>query len=220
MNKVIDIRNIFIEKFKNKEFEEINNVKTIEIIGESFIADEDWIVRKPNYDYVKREIAWYESQSLDVNDIPGDTPTIWQNVSSHKDEINSNYGYLIWSKNNFSQYNNVLKELRKNPSSRRASMIYNRPSMHYDYCKNGMNDFVCTFANQFFIRDNKLISHYIMRSNDVVFGYTCDVLWAGYVQQKLANDLQIEIGELIWTASSLHVYERHFNHIEKLIENE
>jgi thymidylate synthase len=59
-----------------------------------------------------------------------------------------------------------------------------------------------------------------MRSNDSVFGYTADVHWAMYVQKMLAADLGVEVGDLIWTASNLHVYERHFPHIEKLIENE
>jgi thymidylate synthase len=125
--------------------------------------------------------------------------------------INSNYGWCIWSERNSFQYDNVLKELQANPDSRRASMIYNRPSMHYDYNANGMNDFMCTYANAFFIRDKKLISHYIMRSNDSVFGYNNDYAWARHVQNKLAADLGIVAGDLIWTASNLHVYERHFD---------
>src|SRR5699024_5148531 len=108
---------------------------------------------------------------------------------------------------------------KKNPNSRRGVMIYNRPSMHYEHDQNGMSDFICTFANSFFIRDEKLVSHYIMRSNDSVFGYNNDYAWAKHVQQKLADDLDIESGDLIWTASSLHVYERHFKFIEELTQN-
>jgi thymidylate synthase len=88
--------------------------------------------------------------------------------------------------------------------------------MHYDYNANGMNDFMCTFANSFFIRDKKLISHYIMRSNDSVFGYNNDYAWARHVQTKLADDLGVTVGDLIWTASNLHVYERHFSMIEEM----
>ena len=87
-----------------------------------------------------------------------------------------------------------------------------------DYCKDGMSDFVCTYANNFLIRDDKLVSHYLMRSNCAIFGANNDFAWARYVQQKLAHDLDIALGDLIWTASSLHVYEYHFCHIEKLIQ--
>ena len=219
MNRVSDIRAKLIQKYKNEEFViDKTGVKTIELIGESFIVDEDWIIRPPNYEYIEREIQWYESQSLYVEDIPGQTPAIWKQVADKNGKINSNYGYLIWSEENGRQYDHVLNELKKNPNSRRASMIYNRPTMHTDYCKDGMSDFVCTYANNFLIRDDKLVSHYLMRSNCAIFGANNDFAWARYVQQKLAHDLDIAVGDLIWTASSLHVYEYHFCHIEKLIE--
>jgi thymidylate synthase len=81
-----------------------------------------------------------------------------------------------------------------------------------------MNDFMCTYSNAFMIRDGKLISHYLMRSNDAVFGYNNDVAWAKHVQQLLASELEVEVGDLIWTATNFHVYERHFKFIEKLID--
>lgn len=219
MNRVSDIRAKLIQKYKNQEFViDKTGVKTIELIGESFIVDEDWIIRPPNYEYIERELAWYESRSLYVEDIPGQTPAIWKQVADKNGKINSNYGYLIWSEENGRQYDHVLNELKKNPNSRRASMIYNRPTMHTDYCKDGMSDFVCTYANNFLIRDDKLVSHYLMRSNCAIFGANNDFAWARYVQQKLAQDLNIALGDLIWTASSLHVYEYHFCHIEKLIK--
>ena len=219
MNRVSDIRAKLIQKYKNQEFViDKTGVKTIELIGESFIVDEDWIIRPPNYEYIERELAWYKSQSLYVEDIPGQTPAIWKQVADKNGKINSNYGYLIWSEENGRQYEHVLDELRKNPNSRRAVMIYNRPTMHGDYCADGMSDFICTYANDFLIRDGKLISHYLMRSNDAVFGANNDFAWARHVQTKLAKDLNVETGDLIWTVSSLHVYERHFQFIDKLIE--
>jgi thymidylate synthase len=222
--RVKDIRDLIIEKYKNKEFViDKTGQKLVEILGATFNADEDYIIRETNFEYAKREIEWYESQSLNVYDIPGKVPKIWQDVSDRNGFINSNYGYLIFSKENFDQFKNCIRELKRNPDSRRATMIYNRPSIHYEYNKDGMSDFICTYANQFFIRDNKLYSHYIMRSNDVVFGYNNDRYWADYVHNLVLTELQktyteLEKGDLIWTASSLHIYERHFKFIEKLIE--
>jgi thymidylate synthase len=217
MQKVADIRKKFIQKYKNREFViDKTGVKTVELIGESFLADEDWIIRKPNHDYINRELEWYKSQSLYIEDIPGETPEIWKKVADKEGKINSNYGYLIWSAENGNQYENVKTELQKNPNSRRAVMIYNRPSMHKDYCENGMSDFICTYANTFLIRDGKLISHYLMRSNCAVHGFGNDVAWARYVQKQLAHDLNVEIGDLIWSVTSLHVYQHHFKFLEKL----
>lgn len=218
MKTTADIRADIIEKYKNNDFVvDKTGVKLVELIGESFLVDDDWIIRKPNLDYVERELEWYRSMSLYVADIPGKTPKIWNDVADVNGKINSNYGWCIYSEENGSQYNHVLAELKKNPFSRRATMIYNRPSMHTDYCIDGMGDFICTYSNQFFIRNDKLISQYIIRSNDAIFGFCNDVHWSMFVHQQLADDLSIEKGDLIWSASSLHVYERHFPLIEELI---
>ena len=215
--KVKDIRKMFKTAYENQEFTiDRTGAKTIEIIGATFEADEDYIVRTPNYEYVERELEWYKSMSLYVEDIPGTTPAIWKAIASKDGKINSNYGWCIYSPANGNQFDNVLKELQSNPDSRRATMIYNRPSMHTDFNKDGMNDFMCTFANSFFIRNGELHSHYIMRSNDSVFGYNNDVHWAMHVQKELADKLNVKVGKLIWTVSNIHVYERHFSMLEEL----
>ena len=216
-----DIRADLIEKYLEQDFViDRTGAKTIEVLGESFVATEDWLIRTPAYKYIERELQWYDSQSLYVDDIPGETPQIWKDISSDEGKINSNYGWCIYSEENGNQYKHVLRELKTNPNSRRAAMIYNRPSMHLDFNRDGMSDFMCTFANTFMIRDGKLISHYAMRSNDAVFGYNNDVAWAKFVQGQLAYDLGVEVGELIWTATNLHVYERHFGFIEDLVRDQ
>lgn len=218
MQTINDIRKQLVQKYVNQDFViDKTGSKIVEIIGATFLVDEDYIIREPNLDYIERELAWYESQSLYVKDIPGKTPMIWEQVSSNEGKINSNYGWCIYSEDNFNQYDNVLRELRENSNSRRAVMVYNRPSMHYDYNQDGMSDFMCTYANTFLIRDDKLVSHYIMRSNDAVFGANNDFAWCKHVQEKIAKDLGIEAGDIIWTASSLHVYERHFKFLEKYV---
>jgi len=219
MDRVSNIQQTIIDKYLSEDFViDKTGVKTVEIIGATFIADRDYVIRKPAYEYIQRELEWYKSQSLYVDDIPGGAPQIWKDVSSDEGKINSNYGWCIYSEKNGNQYKHVQRELRNNPNSRRATMIYNRPSMHLDYNRDGMSDFMCTYANTFYIRDGKLDSHYLMRSNDAVFGYNNDYAWARYVQNQLAEDLGIEVGNLIWTASNFHVYERHFNFIEELID--
>ncbi len=185
-------------------------VKMLEIINANFIADEPSIFGKVNQSYVDREIAWYHSKSLNVNAIPGGPPAIWQQVSTPYGLINSNYGWCIWSQSNGDQYNNVVKELTKNHDSRRAVMIYTRPSMWTDYNKDGMSDFMCTNAVQYVIRNDKLNAIVQMRSNDVVFGYKNDYFWQSHVLDMLCKELKVERGLIYWNAGSLHVYERHF----------
>jgi len=217
-NKTDDIRKEFVRMLRDEEFVvDKSGVKLLEIRGANFVADEWTIFGEYNEDYLKREVAWYDSQSLNVNDIPGGPPTIWRQVASERGRINSNYGWCIYSQENWRQYDNVLQELLKQPTSRRASMIYTRPRMWHDYNREGMNDFMCTNAVQYSIRDNFIHAYVQMRSNDAVFGYKNDVIWQWEVLTRLKDDLvkngmtDLQSGGVLWNASSLHVYERHFH---------
>lgn len=204
--RVHDIR----EALRNEYAFRGDRAPMIELIGTSFIADERSILREPNEEYIARELAWYESQSLYVDDIPGTPPAIWRDVADDTGRINSQYGYLVFGAANGQQYHRVREELYQNPNSRRGVMIYTRPSMHTDAVAHGMNDFVCTNVVNYFIRSGALQVVVQMRSNDVVFGYPNDLAWQRHVQEMLAKDLAIEPGHIVWQAASLHVYPRHY----------
>ena len=209
---VRSIREYFIYALERGEFvTDKTGVKTIEVVGAQFIADEPAIFGKVNEDYVKQELEWYKSMSRNIWDIPGSVPEIWKRVATKDGWINSNYGWCIWHEDNYKQYLNCFAQLRADKNSRRAIMIYTRPSMQEEYNENGMSDFMCTNAVQYLIRNGELYAHVNMRSNDVVYGYKNDYAWQQYVQHSLAADLGVEIGPLIWNVGSLHVYEQHFH---------
>jgi thymidylate synthase len=220
VKNVKDIRKIFAQKYENEEFViDKSGCKMLEAIGVSFVADEETIFGKVNQSYIKKELDWYLSQSLNVYDIP-DTPTIWKQVATEKGLINSNYGFLVFSEENFQQYSHVLNALVSDPNTRRACMIYTRPSIQHEYNKDGMSDFICTNAVSYFIRDNKLHCVVQMRSNDIWAGYRNDYAWQRWVLERLHGDLSrymsnLEVGNIVWNAASLHMYERNFGLIRK-----
>lgn len=221
MKKVKDIRDIFIKKLQNEEFiTDKSGVQLVEIIAAQFITDEDFIFGTPNDEWHNRELTWYISQSLNVNDIPPPIPTIWKKIADENGFINSNYGWAVFSKENGNQFNMAFNALAKNPYTRQSIMIYNRPSMHTDWNENGKEDFMCMQNTQHFIRNNKLITVVNIRSSDLIFGYKGDLFWVKYVVQKLYEQLvfkypNLEIGDIVWNAGSAHIYARHFHLIEK-----
>ena len=214
-----EIKKQFIQLYKNQDFQEDG---TLEIRAASFLADEPTIFGERNVKYIEAELEWYDSQSLNVNDlgdIYGKVPAIWKDVTANTDgDINSNYGYLIYSKENGSQYNNVVQELKLRPNSRRATMIYTNPDMHQTAIEHGKNDFVCTNAVTYYKRGTALYGVVQMRSNDAVFGYINDYAWQVKVINRLAIDLGLEAGHITWQVQNLHVYPRHFHLIEECIK--
>jgi len=222
--RVSDVRDYFISAKNNGMIGQTvdkTGVRCIELIGASFEADEPAIFGEPNIEYIQAELGWYQSQSLDINDIYGKNsgkkpPAAWQYAASDRGFVHSNYGYLTGSEDNGSQYKNCKEELIKNPNSRRAVMIYQRPSIWTEYDIDGASDFICTNSVAYYIRKDKLHCSVSMRSNDVVYGYKNDYAWQQFLLHNFAADLsasldyEITAGKMIWQVQNLHVYEKHF----------
>ena len=217
-----NIREYFTNELKEERFTvDKTGQRTIELLGASFIADEPSIFGEPNEEYIDAELAWYESQSTNIYDIHGKIkapPAAWKYAADAHGNINSNYGKLVFSEEYFQQFQSAAFELDRNADTRRATMVYNRPSIWTEFDKGGMSDFICTNAVTYYIRYNVLHAVVQMRSNDVVFGYKNDYAWQKYMMQKVCNFYnklnpfdEIEPGDLFWQVQNLHVYERHFN---------
>ena len=83
VNSTADIAEVFKKHLKAGNFvKDKTGVKTIEIIGASFVADKPAIFGTPNQEYIEAEIDWYNSKSTNISDIypEGDKepPQAWQ----------------------------------------------------------------------------------------------------------------------------------------------
>lgn len=223
---------------------------TKELLHTVFLADKNYIVRKPKEPYQTNELEWFISQSRSIEDLKsfaGFIPKIWNDISDIEGIINSNYGWCCLSKENGSQFYNAMKHLEKDKNSRRAIMIYNRPSMHDDWSSKRIaksydkprlvenyswhyltdkeygelrGDFMCCQNNHFIIRDNKLIMTVHMRSLDAVYGYNADYIWFDWIFNKAVQYLkktypELERGDMVIYADSVHVYEMHYEDLKK-----
>ena len=214
------IKEYFINALASEDFiMDRTGQKTIEMIGANFYADSPAIFGEPNASYIEIEKSFETYDGLIANIISIQSEKIIKKEDLNCETI-TNKGYDFISKEYHHQYGQVLDELLANPDGRRASMIYTRPSIWMEYNEDGKNDFICTNAVTYYIRDNWLQSVVQMRSNDVVFGYKNDYAWQLYVLEQLVKDYndckengvpELKAGDLIWQVQNLHVYERHFH---------
>ena len=167
--------------------------------------------------YFVAETLWYLNADDSTEWISYYAP-FWSNISDNNKTANSAYGARIFKTHprigngNIVQWDYVKEELRKDPDSRRAVIHIRTPSDSIIESK----DVPCTLSLQFFIRENKLHLHVSMRSSDIILGLAYDVPAFTTIQEILANELGVELGEYVHTSNSLHCYERDFEMLDAI----
>lgn len=108
----------------------------------------------------------------------------------------------------------VVDLLKKDPDSRQAVMTIFDPVVDTAPGK----DIPCNNWLHFLIRDNQLHLHIAVRSNDLIWG------WSGInyfewstLLEVVASLLNIEVGKMHFSISSLHVYEPHWRRAQNLV---
>jgi thymidylate synthase len=168
--------------------------------------------RALNLEYAKAEWLWYLSADK-MDDSIEKYATMWKKLKQEDGSYYSNYGQYIFGDqpDRPSQFEYVIQQLKKDPSSRRASIVL----LKQDHLFDENVDTVCTYSINFTIVNNVLDMTVMMRSNDVIFGFTNDAFcfWNLYamVYAILKHTMPgLATGNYTHFTNSMHVYERHF----------
>lgn len=161
--------------------------------------------------YLIDELSWYLNPN-EENTKRIKKYKIWKEYFDGG-KIFSNYGEKA-----LKQLPNVIKELQNDMFTTRA-IIYYGSIENLGIIQNGESiDMVCTIAMQFyFTLDNFLNATIYMRSNDLIFGFFYDFIWASLLFEKvLKNFPKAKTGNLTWIVTNLHVYEKDFKKLEEI----
>lgn len=176
--------------------------------------------RKLNLTYCKKEWLWYLTGDR-FNDSIEKHAQIWAKLKQIDGGFNSNYGQYIFAdpaNGGDSQFTYCYKQLRADRGSRRASIVL----LKQDHLYPENTDTVCTYAINFAIEENMLHMTVMMRSNDVIWGFTNDAFCFqqlyDFMYRLLHHDMpELRTGSYTHFTNSLHVYERHYDMIQLLI---
>lgn len=179
-----------------------------------------FVGRNFNLNYAKREWLWYLGADKFDTSIERHA-TMWAKLRQPDGSYYSNYGQYLFTENEqgYTQFDYVLTTLQRDINSRRASMVLlNREHLFYEN-----TDVVCTYAINFCIEDARLHMTVMMRSNDVIFGFTNDAFcfWQLYVFMYTALSTRMPgllMGTYTHFTNSMHVYERHFGMIANIVQ--
>lgn len=191
--------------------------------------------------YIIAEALWYLSGN-DSTEWISKYSAFWNKISDDGKTANSAYGARIFQSHpragsqiqfidnkvwvnindNWNQWQFIIDELVNDLDSRRA-VIHIRSPYDSRYAK---LDVPCTLTLQFFVRDEKLHLVVSMRSSDTILGIANDLPAFTLFQELMALNLsealgrKIEVGEYIHMSNSLHIYERNFELVERIINEQ
>lgn len=189
-----------------------------------YIKERDFAVS-----YMVAELLYYLSGNDSVDWI-ANYSGFWKGISDDGVTANSAYGARIFLPHariastvdpKWTQWEYILNELASDNDSRRAVIHLRSP---HDSILAKL-DVPCTLTLQFLLRDDKLHLVVSMRSSDLIFGLAYDVPAFTVFQELMALELSrrlgrnIGLGDYVHTSNSLHIYERHFDMVEKIIVN-
>jgi thymidylate synthase len=199
------------------------NINTVLILENPLACLYSNEFRSSQKKYISAELLWYFMGRNDVEFI-SEYAKFWKTIQNFDGTVNSSYGNLLFTEMNdhgFTQYGWAIGSLIKDKDSRQAVMHFNLPKHQYRSNK----DFVCTMYGNFHIRNNKLHLTISMRSNDVIWGLPTDLAFFVLLQSQALSHLRkhypdLEMGTYTHIDNSFHIYEHHFEAIEKMLTSE
>ena len=127
---------------------------------------------------------------------------------------------MLPSRVHLDQIDSVVRELRADPTSRRAVIGIWDPSMDARRVnEEPWKDVPCNDVITFQSRLGKLHAHVFVRSNDLMWGWSgINAFEWSVLQEVIAGILGIEVGTLTFSISSLHSYDRHWGKLRRIAE--
>jgi thymidylate synthase len=158
------------------------------------------------------ELCWYLSKTDRVEPISYYLP--YYDAMADDGAVYGAYGPRLFDWSGVNQLENVVRQLKAYPESRRAAVqLFHAADLVVDRA-----DIPCTCTLQFLQRDDKVHLMVFMRSNDVHWGFPHDVFSFTMLQEIVARSLSADLGWYRHVVGSLHLYEKHFSIAETFLE--
>ena len=178
---------------------------------------------------VVHELLWFLNGSTDNNELKDNGVHIWDEWEDESGDLGPIYGYQWrqWLDQNsgesIDQIQNVIDQLRNNPSSRRiivsAWNVADLPDESISPQDNVKNNKMalapCHALFQFFVSQGALSCQLYQRSCDTFLGLGFNIASYSLLPHMLAQQCDLNVGDFIWTGGDVHLY---LNHMEQAKE--
>jgi thymidylate synthase len=173
--------------------------------------------KKVHFPSVAQELLWFLRGERNVRWLQERGVSIWDEWADDDGDLGPVYGvqWRSWPTSgggHIDQIAQVVRLLREEPDSRRivvsAWNVADLPDMALQPCH---------ALFQFYVADGRLSCQLYQRSADVFLGVPFNIASYSLLTHMLAQQVDLEVGELIWTGGDCHIYDNHREQVETLL---
>ena len=166
------------------------------------------------------ELLWFLKGDTNIKYLKDNGVSIWDEWADENGDLGPVYGaqWRSWQGANgktIDQITEVIDQIKKNPDSRRLMVsawnVAEIPNMALAPCH---------AMFQFYVADGKLSLQLYQRSADVFLGVPFNIASYALLLMMVAQVCDLEVGEYVHTFGDVHIYNNHFEQVEKQLSRE
>jgi thymidylate synthase len=175
---------------------------------------------------VIHELLWFLNGDTNIRYLNENGVTIWDEWADSEGNLGPVYGYQwrFWPRpdgTTVDQVSKLVDQLRVNASSRRllltalnVAAFPDETLSPRDNARAGLMALTpCHCLAQFYVSEGKLSCLVYCRSQDVFLGTPFNIASYAFLTHMLAQQCDLQVGDLIWTGGDCHLY---LNHLEQV----
>ncbi len=158
------------------------------------------------------ELLWFLTGDTNVTYLRDRGVSIWDEWADSNGDLGPVYGkqWRSWATadgRSIDQLARVVEQLKSNPNSRRILVsAWNVGEL------DRMALLPCHAMFQFYVADHRLSCQLYQRSADALLGVPFNIASYALLTHMLAQQCDLEVGDLVWTGGDCHLY---LNHLEQ-----
>ena len=170
--------------------------------------------KKVHFPSVAQELLWFLRGDANVRWLQERGVTIWDEWADADGDLGPVYGvqWRSWPTpegGHVDQIAEAVRQLREEPDSRRivvsAWNVGDLPEMAL---------MPCHALFQLYVADGRVSCQVYQRSADVFLGVPFNIASYALLTHMLAQQCDLDVGELVWTGGDCHIYDNHRQQVE------
>jgi thymidylate synthase len=176
------------------------------------------------------ELLWFLKGDTNIGYLQENGVRIWDSWADENGNLGPVYGHQWrnWNSEEIDQIDELIKELKANPNSRRMLVSAWNPSVLPDNSKSFSENVAnnkaalppCHAFFQFYVSEGKLSCQLYQRSADIFLGVPFNIASYALFTMMIAQVCDLGLGEFIHTFGDAHIYNNHFEQVELQLSRE